>query len=178
MNSCCAKDISLFLLPFVELCVLDFIFCSSILFDNNSSLVRSPRRQPSSNVGMESEHSVELFQHYIKVHIFWEGHKFLQNLHRRFVLCSASQIYGGDFTKFCGLLRIYELYRAAPEYRALKNPSLPFSCLWKKGPLKVLNQGCSPVFGQTVNTISTRGADYAHHSTTSPSGFSDLVTAL
>ena len=65
MNSCCAKDISLFLLPFVELCVLDFIFCSSILFDNNSSLVRSPRRQPSSNVGMESEHSAELFQHYI-----------------------------------------------------------------------------------------------------------------
>jgi hypothetical protein len=27
-----------------------------------------------------------------KVHIFWEGHK------------------GGDFTKFCGLLRIYGLY--------------------------------------------------------------------
>ena len=27
----------------------------------------------------------------------------------RFVLCSASQIYGGDFAKFCGLLRIHEL---------------------------------------------------------------------
>ena len=27
-----------------------------------------------------------------------------------FVLCSVSQIYGGDFAKFCGLLRIYELY--------------------------------------------------------------------
>ena len=25
-----------------------------------------------------------------KVHTFWEGHKILQNLHRRFVLCSAS----------------------------------------------------------------------------------------
>ena len=34
-----------------------------------------------------------------KVHIFWEGHKFLQNLHRRFVLCSNGQIYGGDFRK-------------------------------------------------------------------------------
>ena len=34
------------------------------------------------------------------------------------------------------------------------------------------------VFGQTVNPISTRGADYAHHSTTSPPGFSDLGTAL
>ena len=27
-----------------------------------------------------------------------------------FVLCTASQIIGGDFAKFCGLLRIYELY--------------------------------------------------------------------
>ena len=42
-----------------------------------------------------------------KVHIFWEGHKFLRNFHRRFVLCSNSQIYGGDFLKFCGLLRMY-----------------------------------------------------------------------
>ena len=24
-------------------------------------------------------------------------------------VCSASQIYGGDFAKFCGLLKIYEL---------------------------------------------------------------------
>ena len=46
----------------------------------------------------------------LKFHIFWEGHKILQNLHRTFVLCSASQIIGGDFAKFCGLLRIYELY--------------------------------------------------------------------
>ena len=35
-----------------------------------------------------------------------------------------------------------------------------------------------PVFGQTVNPISTREADYARHSTTSPFGFSDLATAL
>ena len=34
----------------------------------------------------------------------------MRNLHRRFVLCSDSQIYSGDFAKFCGLLRIYELY--------------------------------------------------------------------
>ena len=43
-----------------------------------------------------------------KVRIFREGHKILQNLHLRFVLCS--QIYGGDFARFCGLLRIYKLY--------------------------------------------------------------------
>ena len=45
---------------------------------------------------------------FIKVHIFWGGHKILQNLHCRFVLCSASQIYSGDFAKFSGLLRIYD----------------------------------------------------------------------
>ena len=32
----------------------------------------------------------------------------LRNLHLTFVLCSASE--GEDFAKFCGLLRIYELY--------------------------------------------------------------------
>ena len=35
-----------------------------------------------------------------------------------------------------------------------------------------------PVFGQTVNPISTKGADYTHHSTTSPPGISDLATGL
>ena len=45
-----------------------------------------------------------------KVHIFWEGHKILQNFHLTFVLRSASQMQGEDFPKFCGLLRIYELY--------------------------------------------------------------------
>ena len=29
-----------------------------------------------------------------------------------FVLCSVSQIIGGDFAKFCRLLRIYELYQS------------------------------------------------------------------
>ena len=33
----------------------------------------------------------------------------MRNLHGRFVLCSNGQIYSGDFAKFCGLLRIYEL---------------------------------------------------------------------
>ena len=36
-----------------------------------------------------------------------------------------------------------------------------------------------PVFVRTVNPISTRGAEYVHHSTRSPPpGFSDLATAL
>ena len=44
-----------------------------------------------------------------KVHIFLEGRKFLWNLHRRFVLCSHSEICRGDFAKSCGLLKINEL---------------------------------------------------------------------
>ena len=35
----------------------------------------------------------------IKVHIFWEGHKILQNLHRRFDRFYIGQIYSGDFAK-------------------------------------------------------------------------------
>ena len=44
-----------------------------------------------------------------KVHIFWEGHKILQNLHLTFDCMYCSQKLGEDFAKFCGLLRIYEL---------------------------------------------------------------------
>ena len=45
-----------------------------------------------------------------KVHIFWEGHKILRNLQCRFDWHYIEQIYGGDFAKFCGLLRMFELY--------------------------------------------------------------------
>ena len=47
----------------------------------------------------------------IEVHLQWEGHKILQNLHRRFDRYYMGQIKGGDFVKICGLLRIYELYK-------------------------------------------------------------------
>ena len=40
-----------------------------------------------------------------KVETLWEDKKLLRNHHLRFVLCSDGQIYGGDFAKFCGLLR-------------------------------------------------------------------------
>ena len=43
------------------------------------------------------------FPVYIKVHIFWEGQNFLLNLHHRFVLCSASQIYGKISQNFAAL---------------------------------------------------------------------------
>ena len=57
----------------------------------------------------------------IKVHIFSEGHKFLWNLHHRFVLCSNSQIYGGYFAKFFGLLKIYEFYQMFMQKHILLN---------------------------------------------------------
>ena len=36
----------------------------------------------------------------------------MQNLQRRFNCYYIGQIYGGDFAKLCGLLRIYELYKS------------------------------------------------------------------
>ena len=45
----------------------------------------------------------------LKVQIFWEGHKILRNLHQLFDWQYTGQIVGGRFSKFCGLLRIYEL---------------------------------------------------------------------
>ena len=66
--------------------------------------------------------------------------KVLRNLHLLFVLCTGSQIIGGDFAKFCGLLRIYELY-----VHVLNIKNLPLDmwlkCLNKAGKwkLRVLN---------------------------------------
>ena len=43
-----------------------------------------------------------------RVHIFWEGHKILRNLHQFFDWQYIGQRIG-DLAKFCGLLRIDEL---------------------------------------------------------------------
>ena len=37
----------------------------------------------------------------VKVHIFWEGSKFLRNFHQLFAWQYIGQIIGGDFAKFC-----------------------------------------------------------------------------
>ena len=100
-----------------------FNFLASSLSDSSESFVIPP---PSTKVSLSGWKKIkstvlitnQLFvrnlvklQHVkFKVHTFWEGHKTLRNLHLTFVLCGASQKYGGDFAKFCGLLRIYELY--------------------------------------------------------------------
>ena len=55
----------------------------------------------------KNSHGLYILIH--KVHIFWEGHKILWNLHLTFDYSTYSQKLGEDFAKFCGLLRIYEL---------------------------------------------------------------------
>ena len=48
--------------------------------------------------------------HFIKVHMFWEGHKILRNIHRGFdrynIALDKSTVE--ILQKNCGLLRIYE----------------------------------------------------------------------
>ena len=59
--------------------------------------------------------NLDFMKWFCKLHIFWEGHKILRNLHRRYDWHYTGQIYGGDLAKFCGLLRMYELYEIAKE---------------------------------------------------------------
>ena len=51
-----------------------------------------------------SKTNIKWSQFWFKVHIFWEGH------HQSFDWQYIGEIIGGKFAKFCGLLRIYELY--------------------------------------------------------------------
>ena len=101
---CIFKRFPWFFLFFLMTAVSDYQDISGILSCNavSSSLECQINNVWSKQAGLD------IFP--FKVHIFWEGHKILRNLHRRFVLWSNGQIYGGDFAKFCGLFRIYELY--------------------------------------------------------------------
>ena len=45
-----------------------------------------------------------------KVHIFWEGDRILKNHPLTFDCMYCSQKKGEDFSKFCGLLKLYEIY--------------------------------------------------------------------
>ena len=58
----------------------------------------------------------------ITVHVFWEGHKISRNLHQLFDWQYIGQITGGDLEKFCGLLRIYELYQNYAKFFSLFHP--------------------------------------------------------
>ena len=79
---------------------------------------------------------------FVKVHIFWEGHKIFRNLHLTFDYSTYSQKLGKDFAKFCGLL-IYMNFTNF--YTYFLNKTLfysifvgdPVSCKWKIMPQKL-----------------------------------------
>ena len=51
----------------------------------------------------------------------------MRNLHRRFNRYYIGQIYGGDFAKICGLLRIYELYKQeSPDNTDFGESKIPY----------------------------------------------------
>ena len=100
-----------------------FQFCRRRSHHNNGNGGQSDAESDASGISWASGLQVNLIKNQtifrfllfpqksaIKVHVFWKGYNSLRNLHCRFVLFSASQIYAGNFSKSCGLLRIYELY--------------------------------------------------------------------
>ena len=63
----------------------------------------------------------------VKVHIFWEGHKILWNLHLTFDWHYIGQKLGEDLKKFCGLLRIYyQVHIFWEGHKILRNLHLTF----------------------------------------------------
>ena len=60
-----------------------------------------------------------------KVQIFWEDHKILRNLPLTFDYSTIHIVKskGEDFAKFCGLLRIYELYLITIVYPVHQMPT-------------------------------------------------------
>ena len=59
-----------------------------------------------------------------------------------------------------------------PEIPLLLEPSSAAASGWAQWAL------AHPEFGSSVNPITTRGADYAHHITASPPGFENPAAAL
>ena len=55
----------------------------------------------------------------LKLRFYEKDTKNLRNNHIRFVLCSNSQIYDGDFAKCRDLLRIYELYSCSMDSKVI-----------------------------------------------------------
>ena len=85
----------------------------------------------------------------------------MRNLHQLFVLdlCTASQIIGGDFAKFCGLLRIYELY--SKHCFCFKQGTFSFSFLGHdayigaKSLLKSISNFCTISMVNSFNKVIT-----------------------
>ena len=87
-----------------------FLVKGCLILEGVFTCVKSVRNHSPSTFQLRFIWTFARSNKVVKVHIFWEGHKILRNLHLTFVLCSASQKSGGDFANFCSLLRIYKLY--------------------------------------------------------------------
>ena len=121
---------------------------------------------------------------------------FKTGLRRKFFLFSGTQHIkeDEDLTQKPKNVRLKHLARGGPWIKtnletyqkddtSSLHPELSSGRLRRKQEPKRLRPVASggaggPVFGQGVNPVSTRGADYAHHSNASSPGFSDLATAL
>ena len=77
--------------------------------------------------------------HSCKVHIFWEGHKILRSLPLTFDCMYCSQKLGEDFAKFCGLLRIYELYLSVLHHLDFRDGKIMIHCVSQKVCTKFFN---------------------------------------
>ena len=84
------------------------LFCISSKLTYKKCLAKKEERQEK-----RSKRRQLFLVIFLKVHIFWEGHKILQNLPLTFDCMYCMQKLGEDFAKFCGLLRIDELYRSS-----------------------------------------------------------------
>ena len=72
------------------------------------SYQNSEIRRQKMDTFLENKVFSNLFlKNFLKVHIFWESHKILGNLHCRFDWHCIGKIYCGDFQKCCCLLKIY-----------------------------------------------------------------------
>ena len=79
-----------------------------------------------------------------KVHLFWEGHKVLRNLHLTFDNSTYSQKLVEDLAKFCGLLRIYELYSGSTLKKIWAGQDSIFVSCWEKKGENMTRPGFEP----------------------------------
>ena len=67
-------------------------------------------------------------------------------------------------------MKIFKHYKLEPSFSIIKDSAAASG--WAGWTL------AHPEFGSSVNPITTRGANYAHHSTASPPGFGIPAAAL
>ena len=92
----------------------------------------------------------------------------MRNHHCRFDWHQTGQIYGGDFSKFCGLLRTYELYPAAHRY-AVGAAVVAIILLWHPTMVEISKHCTKPM--RPVFILSKVKSDSIH---VMPEGWMEL----